>query len=144
MTSRIPPYSESFLEETRRRLIELRTRLTDDDLAEAALRPVDQGVSLEHPAEYGSDAHEQELNLGLLEEESVRIQQIDEAMARVDGRGHRPFGLCEECEDEPKRLCRSCPWIAEERLRAVPWARNCTAVQERLDGGEEEGTRLEE
>lgn len=127
------PLSEAFLKAMRGLLIEARARITGDTLSEESLRPSEDTGATNHPAEFASDNFEQELNLGLLEDETAWIKEIDEAMDRIDGRGYHTYGLCEACADEPKNLCPGCPWITEGRLRQIPWARHCTAIQEILD-----------
>jgi RNA polymerase-binding transcription factor DksA len=68
----------------------------------------------QHPADAGSDTTEREVDLGLLEDAEMVLTEIAAARQRLaDG----AYGRCQTC-GEP---------IAEERLRALPWARRCTA-----------------
>ena len=65
-----------------------------------------------HLAEMGSDRAASDLSLGRRESASGEIQDIDEALDRIqDG----TFGLCEMC-DKP---------ISRERLSAIPYTRLC-------------------
>jgi RNA polymerase-binding protein DksA len=65
-----------------------------------------------HMADLGSDTWEQELTLGLIENERGLLREIDEALDRVE---NKTFGIC---------LATGKP-IAKSRLRAKPWAKYC-------------------
>jgi RNA polymerase-binding transcription factor DksA len=68
----------------------------------------------QHPADAGSDTTEREVNLGLLDDAETVLAEIAAARQRLaDG----SYGRCQTCDQV----------IAEERLRALPWARRCTA-----------------
>lgn len=74
-----------------------------------------------HLADLGTDSHEQDVSLGLMENESDEIQEIQEAFERIkDG----SFGLCETCRKK----------IPKERLRAIPYARLCVACKKKEEG----------
>jgi len=65
-----------------------------------------------HLADLGSDAFEQEMTLGLMESESDELQEIEEALERIeDG----TFGVCETCVKPIPKL----------RLKAIPYTRHC-------------------
>jgi RNA polymerase-binding protein DksA len=65
-----------------------------------------------HLADMGTDSFEQDMSLGLMENETDELHEIEEALERIkDG----SFGLCENCK---KR-------IPKERLKAIPYARLC-------------------
>ena len=129
------PFKKRFLEELRDRLLAARERAVTelDDLQDLALTPTWNESALEEPADVGSEEYAQGINLDLLEKESDFLALVDAALAKLDGEGDRPFGRCEACEDEPRRLCPTCPWIPEERLRNSPWARNCAEAQAELE-----------
>ena len=75
------------------------------------------GYSL-HMADVATDNFDREFALSLFSNEQDIMYEIDEALARIaDG----AFGLCEICEKP----------IAEKRLGAIPYARNCTTCQEK-------------
>ena len=63
-------------------------------------------------AEIGSDCFEQELELGLLENEQKVLEEIGDALMRIET---GTFGMCEVC-GEP---------LSRERLAALPYARLC-------------------
>jgi len=62
------------------------------------------------------DAYMQEFSLELLERDESTVREIMEALERIE---NGEFGRCESCEK----------WIRKERLRAVPYARNCIDCQ---------------
>ena len=69
-----------------------------------------------HLADVASDVQDQQFVIERLSTSSATLQQIDEALERVQaGR----FGRCEECGQE----------IATRRLRIAPWACLCIACQ---------------
>jgi len=63
-----------------------------------------------HPADIGSDNYEQEFSLGLLESERALLEEIDEALARIED---RTYGVC---------VGTGKP-IGVPRLNARPWAK---------------------
>ena len=74
-----------------------------------------------HLADLGTDSHEQDISLGLMENESDEIHEIQEAFERIkDG----SFGLCETCRKK----------IPKERLRAIPYARLCVSCKKKEEG----------
>ena len=74
-----------------------------------------------HLADLGTDSHEQDISLGLMENEADEIKEIQEAFERIkDG----SFGLCENCRKK----------IPKERLRAIPYARLCVSCKKKEEG----------
>jgi len=74
-----------------------------------------------HMADLGTDSHEQDISLGLMENESDEIHEIQEAFERIkDG----SFGLCETCRKK----------IPKERLRAIPYTRLCVSCKKKEEG----------
>lgn len=129
------PYSDELLDDIRNRLFWTRDRLSSEyrDVADIALQPSGQDEAFESPGVYGSQTYAEEINLEVLQDDSQMLVEIEDALARIDGRSELPFGMCEACRDERQKLCKTCPWIAEERLRYVPWARHCAPVQQRIE-----------
>lgn len=71
-------------------------------------------------ADMGSESVAQEFALSLLQNESGVVQKIDDALRRIEV---NDFGFCEECE-EP---------INTERLKAIPWTKNCVECQRKAE-----------
>jgi RNA polymerase-binding transcription factor DksA len=113
----------------RRRLTSLRARLAGDvtQLADEALRKDGGAASGNlsntplHLADLGSDAFEEEMTLGLLENQEQTLEQIRTALARLDA---GTYGRCEECGRE----------IARERLNTLPYTPHCIHCARRLQG----------
>ena len=97
-------------------------------LAEAGQRlgasQASEGASFGPDADLASDLAEQELDLGLAEAASARLDGIEEALRRLaNGR----FGVCDGCGQ----------LIAIHRLEVLPWARTCVPCAERAPGSTE-------
>ena len=75
-----------------------------------------------HPADIGSDNYEQEFSLGLLESERVLLEEIDQALQRVE---EGTYGVCLGT-GEP---------IGLPRLRARPWAKYSIEYQRMIEKG---------
>jgi DnaK suppressor protein len=117
------------INEFRRRLQALKKRLGGvlSELEEEALRPVggEAAVGLSdvpvHPADLAAENFEEELTLGLLENEEQILAEVEAALDRIE-RG--TFGRCENCHQE----------IPKERLKAIPYARYCIRCARKLQG----------
>jgi len=73
-----------------------------------------------HAADLGTDAGEREKDLQVASAEGRRLQEIDEALLRLDD---DDFGICEECGQQ----------IEHRRLEVVPHARLCLKCQEKAE-----------
>ena len=73
-----------------------------------------------HLADLGSETCEQEITVGLLQNEEQLLAAINAALQRLD---KGTFGKCEQC-GQP---------IPEERLNAVPYATRCVACQAKAE-----------
>ncbi len=74
-----------------------------------------------HLADIGTDSFEQEISLGLMENESDEIHEIEEALDRIkDG----SFGMCENCKKK----------VPKERLKAIPYTRLCVNCKMKEEG----------
>src|SRR5260370_42011081 len=108
------------LETFRRSLQNLRARLSGNlsHLANEALRSAggETRGSLSntpiHMADLGTDNFEQEFTLSLLQNEEQVLDEITEALKRMDSGA---FGKCEECQGP----------IPKARLQALPYTRHC-------------------
>jgi len=75
-----------------------------------------------HMADLGTDNYEQEFALGLMDSERKLLQEIDDALQRIE---QRTYGIC-EATGKP---------IAKARLTAKPWARYCVEYARMLEQG---------
>lgn len=124
-------------------------------MRDEALRASEQDASVDHLADQGSDNYDQGFMLGLIENEEETIQQIEEALERIEGRGDWQFGLCPICDEQSgdrtkpaKAVAKGVkakttkakpvkkpvgkkidPWIPKARLEYIPWARYCVRHQ---------------
>ena len=114
------------LEARKTELLELRERLTaaaeyvehaDDNAGELNSPAGDQ-----HIADHASDTFDRELDETLEENAEHVLQEIDDALARIDA---GTYGLCSAC-GEP---------IPEERLEAVPYAVLCIEDKRKQERG---------
>jgi DnaK suppressor protein len=125
MASALKPVEvESFREVLRNLRARLRGDL--DQMTDEALRrdqPESSGnlsnVPL-HMADVGTENYDQEFTLSLIENEQGVLDQIYDALARVEA---GTFGECEECNGP----------IAKPRLQAIPYARHCIECARELE-----------
>jgi len=73
-------------------------------------------------ADIGSDNYEQEFNLGLIETEQATLNEIDEALERIE---KKRFGKCVACEGP----------IPKARLKVKPHAKYCIECKRREEKG---------
>jgi DnaK suppressor protein len=108
----------------RARLLDLRARLQGEmtQMADAALNGhrSDTSNAPTHTADLGSDSFEQEMTLNLMGNEKEVLDQIDEALKRLEAGS---FGLCEACGIE----------IPAARLEAIPYAAQCVRCASRRE-----------
>ena len=117
------------LEEFRQLLLKKRAELAGDvrQLTREALNqtggaPKDTSSMPIHMADLGSDNWEQEFTLGLIANERTRVQEIDEALGRID---NKTYGICLATHRR----------ISLARLRAKPWAEYCIDYARLRDEG---------
>jgi DnaK suppressor protein len=67
-----------------------------------------------------SDERDREINLLLGDRERKKLQQVDDALQRLES---GEYGICEECEGE----------IATGRLEAMPFSRLCVTCQSEFE-----------
>jgi len=77
-------------------------------------------LSVDNPADIGSESFSQEFSLELLQRDEATLGEIQEALGRVEA---GTFGLCESCQEAIPRV----------RLNAVPHARFCVACQRKTE-----------
>ncbi|HVN63654.1 MAG TPA: TraR/DksA family transcriptional regulator [Candidatus Binataceae bacterium] len=106
-----------FLEQMRKELIATKTRLLgeiDSELRAEREANKDEGMDT---YDLASEERDREINFILSDRERVKLQQIDDALARME---ESSYGVCESCGLE----------IAEERLTAMPFTRLCRDCQQ--------------
>lgn len=122
--------TEAEIRHFRRQLLALKKSHGSElsQLEEEALRPVGGeaagGLSdvPVHPADLGTENFEEEVALGLLENEAKLLTEINDALDRIE---QGTFGRCENCQREFSRA----------RLDALPYARYCLECARQLQGG---------
>lgn len=114
----------------RRSLLELQTRLRGDveQMTDEALNGAGSDASGNlsnmpiHMADLGTDNYDQEFTLGLIETDQSTLEEVREALERLDA---GTFGQCLAC-GQP---------IAKNRLHAIPHARHCIDCARKLQKG---------
>ena len=122
--------TQAEIDSFRQQLLDLRSRLSGDvsHLASEALRQTDGESSGNlsntpiHMADLGTDNFEQEFTLGLLQNQEQLLDEIAEALERIN---QGTFGQCEECHEG----------ITRPRLQALPYARHCVSCARKLEQG---------
>ena len=75
-----------------------------------------------HMADIGTDNYEQEFALGLMDSERKLLNEIDDALQRIE---NKTYGIC-EATGKP---------IGKARLQAQPWARYCVEHARMIEQG---------
>ncbi|HMQ69909.1 MAG TPA: conjugal transfer protein TraR [Ignavibacteria bacterium] len=75
-----------------------------------------------HMAEQGTDEMEREKNYLFVQRDEKYLGYLQDALTRID---QGTYGICVDCREEPKNLCRTCPLVAKERLELVPITQHC-------------------
>jgi DnaK suppressor protein len=73
-------------------------------------------------ADKAANSYTKEFLFGQTNIDRTTLQLIDEALERIK---NGSYGICVHCETE----------LQQKRLEAVPWARHCTACQEKQEQG---------
>src|SRR5437868_7368225 len=115
------------MEAYRENLLALRERHNGDasHLADEGLRRTGGGAAGNlsnmplHMADLGTDNFEQEFTLSLLQNQEQALDEIRDALGRIDG---GTFGQCEECHQP----------IPKARLQALPYTRHCVECARKL------------
>jgi RNA polymerase-binding protein DksA len=103
-------------------LLRLKSELTGDisNLEKDALSTDGERVSVDSPADVGSESFAQEFSLELLARDEETLGNVMDALERIDS---GDYGICESCGQA----------IRKTRLEAVPYARNCIDCQRELE-----------
>jgi DnaK suppressor protein len=73
-------------------------------------------------ADKAANSYTKEFLFGQTNTDRTTLQLVDQALDRIK---KNTYGFCEVCETE----------LQQKRLDAVPWARHCTACQEKQEQG---------
>ena len=121
------------LESFREMLLDLQARVRGDvrQLTDEALSGSEgngDSRSPTHLAELGTDAYEQDFSLRFVENDQEVLEEINAALQRIE---NGTFGQCEGCLEEGRPPSKS--GIANTRLRAIPYARNCISCERKRE-----------
>lgn len=110
------------LKEFHKKLLALRARLTGEvvHLSDEAFNSHGDSAQPNHMAELGSNIHEQDVTIQMLQSEGNILSEIEAAIKRVE---NGTFGVC-EMSGKP---------IPKARLNAIPWTRyrvECAKIAE--------------
>src|SRR6266478_2069076 len=108
---------KKFLADLREQLLDTKAKLLAE--IESELKAEREGNKDEGMDTYdlASEERDREINFILSDRERVKLQQIDDALERIDDGN---YGVCESCGLE----------IGEERLTAMPFSRLCRDCQQ--------------
>jgi DnaK suppressor protein len=81
------------------------------------------GEATQDIADKAANSYTKEFLFSLSNTERDMLQQVDDAIVRIET---RRYGVCVACEDE----------MNLKRLEAVPWARLCLPCQEKQESGQ--------
>ena len=81
------------------------------------------GEGAQDIADKAANSYTKEFLFSLSNTERNLLQEVDEAIVRIET---RRFGVCAACEDD----------MNLKRLEAVPWARLCLSCQEKQESGQ--------
>jgi len=81
------------------------------------------GEATQDIADKAANSYTKEFLFSLSNSERNTLQQVDDALARIEA---RRYGVCAACEDD----------MNLKRLEAVPWARLCLSCQEKQESGQ--------
>jgi len=84
-----------------------------------------------HMAEQGTDEMEREKNYLFVQRDEKYLGYLQDALMRID---QGTYGICVDCRDEPKNLCKTCPLIIKERLELVPITQHCIECKNLIRG----------
>jgi len=115
-------YEQRLLDERSRLMKEL--GLFEDEMMNSTQRDAAGDLSAYslHMADLGTDAMQREKAFLLASRDGQLLQTVDEALRRIYDGG---YGVCPRCKQE----------INPDRLDAVPYARLCSACQEKQEKG---------
>ena len=121
------------LEEFKRLLLTLRARIRGDvkHLTDEALDRNENGSESKSPthlAELGTETYEQDFALRRVENEQEVLDEIEEALKRIEDES---YGICGGCQEAGRSMSKSL--IPKTRLRVIPYARNCVECERKRE-----------
>ncbi len=114
------------LDHYRQLLEKVATRIQGDyeRLTDEALENFSDSRSPQHLAELGTDAYEREFSLRIAESDQHVLEEISQALARIE---EGTYGLCLACLEQGKPPSKAA--ISKTRLKEIPHARNCVTCE---------------
>ena len=121
------------LEEFRQLLLSLRARVRGDveQMTNEALDRNGEGTESKSPthlAELGTETYEQDFALRRVENEHELLDEINEALVRIE---KGTFGLCVSCAEAG--VVGSKAMIPRARLKVIPYAKNCVECERKRE-----------
>ncbi|AMV17463.1 TraR/DksA family transcriptional regulator [Planctomyces sp. SH-PL14] len=118
------------LEQFRSLLLTLQARLRGDvqDLTREALDNGQDSKTPTHMAELGTETYEQEFSLRMMESEQDILDEVQQALHRIE---KGTYGLCQRCVEAGKPPGKST--IPKLRLKVIPYARNCVECERKRE-----------
>ena len=94
--------------------------MTSAESGSAKESSVDVSSHALHMADVATDMYDREFNLGLASNDRELLYQIDSALKRIS---EKNYGVCVGCKK----------FIAQARLKAIPYTEHCLKCQEKLE-----------
>ncbi len=115
-------YFKKIILEKRKEILEELTILKESMMDVTTGEYASENSTYSMHMEQGTDAMEREKTFLFASREGKFLNYLDDALRRID---KGTYGICLDCIDEPRNLCKTCPLIPKERLEAVPHAQLC-------------------
>jgi len=121
------------VEEFRQLLLSLRARVRGDveQMTTEALDRNGEGTESKSPthlAELGTETYEQDFALRRVENERELLNEVNEALARIE---KGTFGLCVSCVESGVTPGKA--MIPKARLKVIPYAKNCVECERKRE-----------
>ncbi len=125
----IKGYGQKDLEHFKRIILEKRKEILEElQILKESMMDITTGEYASENSMYsthmeqGTDAMEREKTFLFASREGKFLNYLDDALRRIE---KGTYGICLDCIESPKYLCKTCPLIPKERLEAVPHAQLC-------------------
>lgn len=117
--------SEWSLKEAKEALLKLKAEILNTVNLRRGDEDALQKEELFDEVDHTSEERQKELSLLLNEREKAKLNEIEEALQRIE---NKSYGICEECGEN----------ISPERLKYLPYVRFCVDCQEKIEKIQEE------